>query len=631
MLIFMLQYNYYYVKKCRKIVKKIKNEYDEYLKDLGTQDKTVHGKYQINCPVDIKVYNSRGEQIGYIGYDDIWYSEDIRITENGGSKQIISYTDDKLAFEMVAREFGTMDCSFEEYDNNGNILGRLNYYNISLSPEQTFEISLTDDLKSNVNSLAITTNEKQIFANEYISVSDSAGISIKVNIEGEGEVTGIGNYVCGDAVVLNVIPAEGYKFIGWYKDDVLVSASNIYEFTAIEDAYLYAKFYRDDYVYVSVDSNAGGNVIGSGRYNNGDIATVVAIPEKDYMFTGWYVNDQFVYSETEYQFSVVESMKLFAKFEKCEDIANNGYVTRISGDTRYETGYKVADTLKEKLGVNTFDAVVIATGKNFADALSGNYLAVVKNAPILLTNGKSDNIASLHNYIRENVTTGGTVYILGGEAAVPDTVEAIDDYDVVRLSGNSRYDTNLEILKAAGITGDELIVATGKSFADSLSASAAKLPILLVKPGDSLNDAQKAILDDMNKIYIIGGEGAVSKTYEAELKAYGTVERVFGNSRYETSVAVANTFFKDVNEVVVASGKNFPDGLCGGPLAAAMNAPLILIADGKTDSAAGYVKEGEVNSGFILGGVGAIGDDSIVDVFDLKNADESNRQIASTF
>ena len=297
-------------------------------------------------------------------------------------------------------------------------------------------------------------------------------------------------------------------------------------------------------------------------------------------------------------------------------------VTRISGDTRYETGYKVADTLKEKLGVKTFDAVVIATGKNFADALSGSYLAVVKNAPILLTNGKSDNIASLHNYIRENITTGGTVYILGGEAAVPETVEAIEDYDVVRLSGNSRYDTNLEILKAAGIAGDSIIIATGKSFADSLSASAAKLPILLVKPGASLNDAQKAILDNMNKIYIIGGEGAVSKTCETELKAYGTVERVYGNSRYETSVAVANTFFKDVDEVVVASGKNFPDGLCGGPLAAAMNAPLILTADGKTNAAAEYVKEGEINSGFILGGVGAIGDDSVIDVFELKSADE---------
>ena len=296
-------------------------------------------------------------------------------------------------------------------------------------------------------------------------------------------------------------------------------------------------------------------------------------------------------------------------------------IVRISGTTRYETGYKVADALKEELGVSKFDAVVVATGKNFADALAGSYLAVEKNAPIILTNGKDDNVAQLHEYIAANVVAGGKVYILGGEAAVPVSVEAIDGYDVVRLSGKSRYETNLAILAEAGVAGDELIVATGKTFADSLSASAAKLPILLVKPGTALSDEAKAIAEGMSKFYIIGGEGAVSADIAAELAAYGEVERVSGKTRYETSVAVANTFFADVDAAVVASGKNFPDGLCGGPLAAAMNAPLILTADGKTDAAADYVATEAIATGFVLGGTGALADESVVDVFDLENAD----------
>ena len=297
-------------------------------------------------------------------------------------------------------------------------------------------------------------------------------------------------------------------------------------------------------------------------------------------------------------------------------------VARISGTTRYETGYKVADALKAALGVDKFDAVVVATGKNFADALAGSYLAVQKNAPIILTNGKDDNIAQLHEYIAANVTAGGKVYILGGEAAVPATVAAIEGYDVVRLSGKSRYETNIAILVEAGVAGDEIIVATGKNFADSLSASAAKLPILLVKPGAALSDDAKAIVDDMKKFYIIGGEGAVSADIAAELAAYGEVVRVSGKSRYETSVAVANTFFADVEEAVVASGKNFPDGLCGGPLAAAMNAPLILTADGKTDAAAAYMADNAIASGYVLGGAGALADDSVVNVFALESADE---------
>ncbi|MBQ8858126.1 MAG: cell wall-binding repeat-containing protein, partial [Lachnospiraceae bacterium] len=177
------------------------------------------------------------------------------------------------------------------------------------------------------------------------------------------------------------------------------------------------------------------------------------------------------------------------------EIPEEDEVIRLSGTTRYETGYKVADALKAELGVEKFDAVVVATGKNFADALAGSYLAVQKNAPIILTNGKNDNVAQLHEYIAANVAEGGKVYILGGEAAVPATVESIDGYDVVRLSGKSRYETNLAILNEAGIEGDELIVATGKTFADSLSASAAKLPILLVKPGTALSDEAKAIAE----------------------------------------------------------------------------------------------------------------------------------------
>ena len=236
-------------------------------------------------------------------------------------------------------------------------------------------------------------------------------------------------------------------------------------------------------------------------------------------------------------------------------------VYRIAGAGRYETGFAVADELKVALGVEKF------------------------------------------------------------EAAVPASVEAISGYTVKRLAGDSRYDTNIAILEEAGITGDEIIVATGKSFADSLSASAAKLPILLVKPNASLNNTQKAILDSMKNIYIVGGEGAVSVAYEAELKAFGSVTRVFGNSRYDTSVEIAKTFCGNVTKAVVASGKNFPDGLCGGPLAA-MGAPLVLTADGKTDAAAAYTADNAIASGYVLGGDGALADETVVTVFGLESAGE---------
>lgn len=329
-----------------------------------------------------------------------------------------------------------------------------------------------------------------------------------------------------------------------------------------------------------------------------------------------------LHSETDRIYKVVTELAKAYIESIADEPENENEIVRLFGQGRYDTAYAVADELKNVLGVEKFEAVVVATGQNFADALAGSYLAVQKNAPILLTNGKTDNVAQLHKYINENVEVGGTVYILGGEGAVPKNVDGIKGYTVKRLFGNSRYDTNLEILAEAGMEGDSIIVATGKTFADSLSASAVNLPILLVKPNGTLNDAQKAVLEGIKNIYIIGGESAVSESYAAELAAYGEVTRVFGQSRYDTSVEVAKTFFDDVDKAVAASGKNFPDGLCGGPLAAALDAPLVLTLDGKTAAAESYVAENAVASGYVLGGNGALTDDAVVTVFGLESADE---------
>ena len=303
-------------------------------------------------------------------------------------------------------------------------------------------------------------------------------------------------------------------------------------------------------------------------------------------------------------------------------------VVRIAGADRYKTAYKVANAYKETLGVEKFEAVIVATGENFADALSGSYLATVKNAPILLANGKAENVAQLHAYIKENIAENGIVYILGGEGAVSADVEAIEGFngEMKRLSGATRYETNLEILAEAGLTGTELLVATGKTFADSLSASATGRPVLLVNPEAELTDEQKAVAESFagGTIYVLGGEAAVSEEIANVFSVYGEVKRLSGATRYETSVAIAETFFENVKEVVAASGRdeNFPDGLCGGPLAATLNVPLLLTQDDNAEATTGYVTENNIHAGYVLGGTAALADESIVDIFTLESAEE---------
>ena len=304
--------------------------------------------------------------------------------------------------------------------------------------------------------------------------------------------------------------------------------------------------------------------------------------------------------------------------KKTETIPAKDSLYRISGSNRYETSIKAANLLLEAKAEEKFGAVVVASGTGFADALSGSYLAVRNGCPMLLVNKHT--VKTLAEYILENTYSGSTVYILGGEAAVPAELDELlkAEFYVKRLAGANRYETNLKVLKEIGVEAMGLCVCTGKDFADSLSVSALRRPILLVNK--SLTDDQKAFLDTIgtNDIYVIGGENAVSKDIEEELAnyGYGYVERISGANRYETSVNVAKRFWDpNMENMVIAYGQNYPDGLCGGVLAYYLNAPMLLTRDKNAALAAEFAAEKGITSGAVLGGPSLISDSAVQQIF----------------
>ena len=290
-------------------------------------------------------------------------------------------------------------------------------------------------------------------------------------------------------------------------------------------------------------------------------------------------------------------------------------VERYSGSNRYETAFSVADELKQLQGVDEFSNVIVAYGNDYADALGGSYLAKVKNAPILVINSRVESYVL--DYINENVKAGGTVYLLGGEGVVSKAFEdSLKGYDVVRLGGANRYETNMNILREAGVSsGDEVLVCSATSFADSLSASAVGKPILLVNK--SLYQEQIDLLEELgcDSFYLIGGTGAVTDTVKGQLDKIGNVERVAGVNRYETSMAIAKKFFADGSStVVIASGNDYPDGLTGGPLAMALDAPLFLVNDKNTNYAAEYAQTADVDTVTVVGGTGAVSETAVKNI-----------------
>lgn len=298
------------------------------------------------------------------------------------------------------------------------------------------------------------------------------------------------------------------------------------------------------------------------------------------------------------------------------DDPNLGGVTRIQGKDRYDTSFKTADALKKVMGIDKFQNIIVASGTGFADALGGSFLADCKDAPILLV--RQQNVGDVKDYIRRNLMPGGTVYLLGGENAVPKAMESgLNGFRVKRLGGKDRYETNLRILEEVEVGYRAVFVCTGKDFADSLSASAKANPILLVK--DSLTSDQKIFLKkNASAMVIVGGTNAVSQAIEAQLKDFGSVKRVAGANRFETSARVAELTNSQYRAAVLAYAYNFPDGLCGGPLAARLGAPLLLTATGHEYDAYALADDMGIRYGFILGGPGLISDQSVRTILSMN-------------
>ena len=282
---------------------------------------------------------------------------------------------------------------------------------------------------------------------------------------------------------------------------------------------------------------------------------------------------------------------------------------RISGANRFKTAVSVAEQLKKELGVSRFANVVIANSDDFADALSATALAAEKKAPILIVNKNNEEYA--RTYIRENMSESGTVYLVGGTGVITTGFESsLSGYNVVRLAGENRYETNLAVLKAMNLNGkSEILTASGLDYADALSASATGKPVMLV--GNGLTSSQSSFLKSLGsgqKCYILGGTAAVSETTENQIKSSvgGTVERVYGDNRFKTGRAIAEKFFKDADTVLIASGDDFPDGLTGGVLANAKGAPVLLVNKNNTVEAAGFVDEYVIQTVTAIGGTSVI-------------------------
>ncbi|ADY54654.1 cell wall binding repeat 2-containing protein [Syntrophobotulus glycolicus DSM 8271] len=184
----------------------------------------------------------------------------------------------------------------------------------------------------------------------------------------------------------------------------------------------------------------------------------------------------------------------------------------------------------------------------------------------------------------------------------------------IRISGNDRYQTAVEISENGWTTSDYVVLARGDDFADALCAGplAQKYngPILLTQ-SNALNPNTFAELQRLRAkhIIIVGGTGAVSPEVENELKTAGfnNIQRIFGSDRFQTSVMIARELNAGT-KVALATGNDYPDALSISGIASKLGMPILLTGANSLDNnVLDYLWQHRgITQTYIIGGIGAI-------------------------
>lgn len=281
-----------------------------------------------------------------------------------------------------------------------------------------------------------------------------------------------------------------------------------------------------------------------------------------------------------------------------------GKYQRYGGKDRYETSIKISQNFSNKS-----EYAILVSGQNYPDALCACPLSKKYNAPIILTTEeKLDERAA--ELIKSSEVS--KVFIIG-KSISKNVEEHLNSMGIKseRIGGENRYETAMLVADYVGVK-DRIVVVSGENYPDALSiapiAAIMDMPIILVNK-EVVPDVVKNSLKDKNYTYtyVIGSEGAISEGVKSQFK---NSERIFGQDRYGTNIAVINRFMDvlDLSNVYLASAVNFPDSLSGSALAQKNKAPLVLTSEDINETEQNNIKQilASARNTYVLGSEGAV-------------------------
>ncbi len=183
-----------------------------------------------------------------------------------------------------------------------------------------------------------------------------------------------------------------------------------------------------------------------------------------------------------------------------------------------------------------------------------------------------------------------------------------------RIYGFNRLETAIKVSKKYFEDGaSTVILANGSKFSDVLAAmpysKVLEAPILYTNaaktPDETLAELRRL---GAERVILVGGTKTISSKQEKALNEEYVVDRINGVDRYHTaSILAAKIKAKSgSDDVIIASGKTFPDALSVSPLALRDQTPILLVGKEMSQFTEDALKKYSNGTIFIAGGSKAV-------------------------
>ena len=368
--------------------------------------------------------------------------------------------------------------------------------------------------------------------------------------------------------------------------------------------------YTDVKLSFSGQANATINVFNNGLFSS------ITVPEDTSLPAGTYNVKVQAGS-----FTKDITLNLLSNYSNIEDLENIEAVStlsgesslsatvsadRLSGRSRYETAVAIS---KNQFSSSKY--VVLANGQAPNDILVASSLAGNLNAPILITDRNSLNASTKAEIQRLN---SSNIIVIGGNSkissAVTNSLKSMGK-NVEVINGSSDADMSVKVANKAMEfkSANTVILSSEKSLPDSLSASAlaAKNGYPIIYTGkNAISGVAKGFIKNgkISNVIIVGGDQTISNGVLNSVKSMGkSVSRVYGRSRYDTSLAIAKNYFNNSSTVGLATGAEFVDSLTSGPVSGLNNQAILLVSNNTLSSGIkDYIKSTGAKSVYLYGG-----------------------------